>query len=56
MITNRPVVLVVEDNKDIRDLLAMFLLENGCHILEAEDGKQAVQVARKSHPDFQLHL
>jgi two-component system cell cycle response regulator DivK len=54
MIAQRPVVLVVEDNKDIRDLLALFLLENGCHILEAEDGKQAVQLARKSHPDLVL--
>jgi len=54
MIAHRPIVLVVEDNKDIRDLLAMFLLENGCHILEAEDGKQAVQLARKSHPDLVL--
>ena len=52
MIAHRPVVLVVEDNKDIRDLLALFLLENGCHILEAEDGEQAVQLARKSHPDW----
>src|SRR5262245_22940138 len=54
MIAHRPVVLVVEDNKDIRDLLALFLLESGCHILEAEDGKQAVQLARKSHPDLVL--
>ena len=54
MIIHRPLVLVAEDNKDIRDLLALFLLENGCHILEAEDGKQAVQLARKSHPDLVL--
>ena len=50
----RPVVLVVEDNKDIRDLLALFLLEKGCHILEASDGKQAVQLAREIHPDLIL--
>src|SRR5262245_55089376 len=50
----RPVVLVVEDNKDIRDLLALFLLEKGCHILEASDGKQGVQLARESHPDLVL--
>ena len=54
MILERPVVLVVEDNKDIRDLLALFLLEKGCHILEASDGKQGVQLARKSHPDLVL--
>jgi Response regulators consisting of a CheY-like receiver domain and a winged-helix DNA-binding domain len=54
MITHRPLVLVVEDNKDIRDLLALFLLENGCHILEAEDGNQAVQLARECHPDLVL--
>jgi two-component system, cell cycle response regulator DivK len=54
MTARRPVVLVVEDNKDIRDLLALFLLEMGCHILEAEDGRRAVQLARKSHPDLVL--
>lgn len=54
MIAQRPLVLVVEDNKDIRDLLALFLLEKGCHILEAEDGKQGVQLARESHPDLVL--
>ena len=54
MTARRPVVLVVEDNKDIRDLLALFLLEMGCHILEAEDGRQGVQLARKSHPDLVL--
>ena len=54
MIAQSPLVLVVEDNKDIRDLLALFLLEKGCHILEAEDGKQGVQLARESHPDLVL--
>jgi two-component system cell cycle response regulator DivK len=32
----------------------VFLRENGCYILEAEDGKQAVQLARASHPDLVL--
>ena len=50
----RPVVLVVEDNKDIRDLLALFLLEKGCDILEASNGIQAVQVAQEAHPDLVL--
>jgi CheY-like chemotaxis protein len=27
MVLERPIVLVVEDNKDIRDVLALFLLE-----------------------------
>jgi two-component system, cell cycle response regulator DivK len=52
MVFERPIVLVVEDNKDIRDVLALFLLEKGCHILEASDGKQAVQLAREIHPDL----
>jgi two-component system, OmpR family, response regulator VanR len=54
MSMQRPVVLVVEDNKDIRDLLALFLLENGCDILEASNGIQAVQVAQEAHPDLVL--
>jgi two-component system, cell cycle response regulator DivK len=54
MVFERPIVLVVEDNKDIREVLALFLLEKGCHILEASDGKQAVQLAREVHPDLIL--
>ena len=54
MVLERPIVLVVEDNEDIRDVLALFLLEKGCHILEASDGKQAVQLAREVHPDLIL--
>ena len=54
MVFERPIVLVVEDNKDIRDVLALFLLEKGCHILEASDGKEGVQLARKAHPDLVL--
>src|SRR5690349_12988407 len=54
MLARRPVVLVIEDNKDIRDLLALFLLKMGCHILEAEDGRQGVRLARESHPDLVL--
>jgi len=54
MVFERPIVLVVEDNEDIRDVLALFLLEKGCHILEASDGKQAVQLAREIHPDLIL--
>ena len=54
MMMERPIVLVVEDNKDIRDLLALFLLEKGCHILEASNGRQGVQLAREAHPDLVL--
>jgi len=54
MALERPIVLVVEDNKDIRDVLALFLLEKGCHILEASDGRQGVRLAREAHPDLVL--
>src|SRR5215831_17205992 len=54
MMIERPIVLVVEDNKDIRDLLALFLLEKGCHILEASNGRQGVRLAREAHPDLVL--
>ena len=54
MMIERPIVLVVEDNKDIRDLLALFLSEKGCRILEASNGKQGVQLATEAHPDLVL--
>ena len=54
MVTRRPLVLVVEDNEDLRSLLLLFFLERGCDIAEASNGKQGVRLARKNHPDLVL--
>lgn len=40
-------VLVVDDEKNIRDLIRMALTKAGYDVLEAEDGAKAVEVLRK---------
>ena len=37
-----PVVLIVEDHDDTREMLKTFLGMVGCHVIEAEDGEQAL--------------
>ena len=45
-----PTVLVVDDSIDIRTMLRLWLERSGCRVVEAADGKQAVQVAVREHP------
>lgn len=44
-------LLVVEDNKDIRAYI-VELLSNAYNILEADDGKEGLEIARKELPDL----
>ena len=49
-----PVVLIVEDHDDTREMLKIFLGMVGCHVIEAEDGERALNVAEKTRPDLIL--
>jgi len=51
---NNPVVLVVEDHADTREMLRILLNMTGCRVIEAEDGEQAMSVAENGHPDLIL--
>ena len=43
-------VLLIEDDKNIRELYAMALIKAGINILMAEDGDQGVRLALAQHP------
>lgn len=45
-----PLVLIAEDYADTRELYAMFLERAGYRIATAENGQQAVDLARRLHP------
>lgn len=45
-------VLIVEDNKDIANLIQMHLADSGCQAVISEDGLSAVEETKKS--DFDL--
>jgi DNA-binding response OmpR family regulator len=47
---DRPVVLVADDDDDIRDLVAFRLDRAGYEVLRAGDGQQALDLAREHVP------
>jgi DNA-binding response OmpR family regulator len=52
-------VLVVEDERKIRDLLRGYLEREGMSVLTTESGAEAIEMARRSEPDLvilDLHL
>ena len=49
---DRPVVLVADDDDDIRDLVAFRLDRAGYEVLRAGDGQEALDLARKHKPDL----
>lgn len=51
---DKKTILIVDDEKNIRDLLVFNLKNEGYNTLEAEDGLQAVDIALKERPDLIL--
>ena len=49
-----PRVLVVEDEKDNKDLFVQILSFHGCEVLTAEDGREAINMAQEEVPDLIL--
>lgn len=45
-------VLVVDDEKEIRDLIEIYLLNSGYNVIKAEDGKEALDILKKEN----IHL
>ncbi|MBL9007531.1 MAG: response regulator [Myxococcales bacterium] len=51
---SRGTVLIADDDPEILTLLSIRLSKRGYTVLEAADGLQTLQVARRSHPDLVL--
>ena len=49
-----PTVLLAEDSEDARHVLSLELRHTGCRVLEASDGREAVETALTAHPDLIL--
>ena len=47
-------VLIVDDSKVVRAMVACYLKTWGCHLIEAADGRQGVELARQHKPDLIL--
>ncbi|MEW9701711.1 response regulator transcription factor [Paenibacillus sp. SI8] len=48
----QPSILLVDDEKEIIDLLEIYLKNEGYHLLRAADGKEALQVLQKEAVDL----
>jgi CheY-like chemotaxis protein len=45
-----PLILVVDDNRDAREMYCMYLRHDGFECIEAEDGAAAIELARRHQP------
>lgn len=54
MTAGKPVVLVVEDHEDTREMLRVMLGIFGCRVLAAADGDEAMRLAGQILPDLIL--
>jgi two-component system cell cycle response regulator DivK len=50
----RPVVLIVDDYQDCRDMYGIYLSLMGFHVLKATNGQEALQLAQDALPDVIL--
>lgn len=44
--------MVVDDSATIRAVLSKMLLQDGCQVIKAESGEQALELARSERPDL----
>lgn len=51
---SQPVILVAEDERDIRELIVFSLQFSGFEVVQAVNGEDAVQKAQKTRPDLIL--
>ncbi len=49
-----PTILIAESDEDTRYLLKSLLELKGFHVLEADDGRQAIDIALRKRPDLLL--
>ena len=53
-VANSPVVLIVEDHDDTREMLQLLLQVFGCRVIPAHDGEEAMSLVEKTFPDLIL--
>ena len=51
-LSNKPLILVVDDDEGIRSLLTQILVNAGYEVITAENGKEAIELAKKKKPDL----
>lgn len=49
-----PIILLVEDHDDNRKIYRTILVHSGFQVLEAQDGRSGIRIAREARPDLIL--
>ena len=47
-------ILIVDDEAQMRKLVKLYLLQEGYHVEEAEDGQEAIDMLRKDDYDLMI--
>ena len=47
-----PVILIVDDNTDLRTMLTMWLQQEGYRLIEARNGQEAIAMTEQELPDL----
>ena len=50
----RPVVMLVEDYRDTREMMRHMLELNGCRVVEASNGQEAIELSQRDELDLVL--
>jgi CheY-like chemotaxis protein len=53
-VANHPMVMVADEYRDTRTLLKYWLEMEGCRVVEATNGEEAVKITRDKNPDLIL--
>ena len=51
---SKQTILVVDDEKDLLDLIEYNLRKEGYDVLKADDGEKGIEIAREQKPDLVL--
>jgi CheY-like chemotaxis protein len=51
---NKQSLLIVDDDKDIREMLRLAMMASGWNVRTASDGVEALQVIEQHHPEAML--
>ena len=52
--SEQPLILLAEDDEGIADFISDFLSFNECHVIIAQDGREAVRLVKEKKPDVVL--
>jgi CheY-like chemotaxis protein len=52
--SGKPLILIVDDDGDTRDMMKIIVGSFGCRVIEASDGNEAVRLAEQMRPDLIL--